>query len=81
MKEKVLKVLAQSIDLKGLANGLIDEVIEEALKKVVADSSNTFDDMAMAALWPVLEKEVKKMVEEKLDLANILKLDEVEANA
>ena len=79
MKDKVLKVLAQSIDLKGLANGLIDEVIEEALKKVVADSSNTFDDMAMAALWPVLEKEVKEMIEEKLDLSKILKLDEAES--
>ena len=34
--------------------------------------------MAMGALWPVLEVEVKKLVEEKLDLAKILKLDEAE---
>lgn len=78
MKKELLEVLVKSVDLKKLANGIIDEVIEEALKKVVADSKNTFDDMAMGALWPVLEVEVKKLVEEKLDLAKILKLDEAE---
>ena len=75
MKEELLKVLVSSIDLKKMATGLIDEVIEEALKKVVADSSNPIDDMVMATLWPVLEKEIKKLIEEKLDLSKILKLD------
>jgi acetyl-CoA carboxylase alpha subunit len=79
MKEKLLPILVESIDLKKLANGIIDEVIEEALKKVVADSSNTIDDMVMASLWPLLEKEVKKLVEEKLDLGKILGMDD-EAN-
>ncbi len=72
MKDKLLKILVQSIDLKGLANALVDEVIEESLKKVVADSANTFDDMALAALWPMLESEVKKLIEDKLDLEKIL---------
>jgi hypothetical protein len=76
MKEKLLKVAVESIDLKKLANGIIDEVIEEALKKVVADSENTFDDMAMGALWPVLEKEVKELIEEKLDMGKLLGLQE-----
>ena len=74
MKEKLLKVLVKSIDLKELANGIIDEVIEEALKKAVADSSNAYDDMAYAALWPVMEKEAKKLIEEKLDLEELLGL-------
>lgn len=78
-KEKLLKLVAESVDLKKLATGIIDEVIEEALKKVVADSSNTIDDMVMAALWPLLEKEVKELVEEKLDLTKLLKLDEEQA--
>jgi len=75
MKEALLKTLVESINLKALANGIIDNVIEESLKKVVADSANPFDDMAMASLWPVLELEVKKMIEEKLDLTKILKLE------
>ena len=74
VKSKMLKILASSINLKGLANALVDEVIEEALKKVVADSATAFDDMAMAALWPVLEKEVKDLINEKLDLEKILGL-------
>ena len=70
------KLVVESIDLKGLANGIVDEVIEESLKKVVAKSSNTFDDMAMAALWPVLEAEIKKLIEEELDLEKLLGMKE-----
>ena len=75
MKKELLSILVESVDLKKLANGVLDNVIEEALKKVVADTTNPFDDMAMASLWPVLEAEVKKMIEEKLDLSKILGLD------
>ena len=76
MKDELLKLLLESIDLKKLANGIVDNVIEESLKKVVADSSNTFDDSAMLMLWPLVEKEVKKLIEEKLDLAKLLKIEE-----
>lgn len=76
MKEKLFKILVKSIDLKALANGLIDEVIEESLKKVVADSSNTIDDVVMAALYPLLEAEAKRLIDEKLDLAKLLGVDE-----
>lgn len=75
MKKELIKALVESIDLKSLANAIVDNVIEEALKKVVADSANTIDDIVMASLWPLLEKEVKQMIEEKLDIAKILKLD------
>lgn len=75
MKNELIKLLLESIDLKKLANGVVDNVVEEALKKVVADSSNPIDDMVMASLWPVLEIELKKLIEEHLDLSKILKLD------
>lgn len=71
-----MNVLIKSIDLKALANGIVDEVVEESLKKVVADSSNPIDDMVMASLWPVLEVELKKVIDEKLDLSKILGLNE-----
>jgi hypothetical protein len=76
MKKELMKTLVECIDLKKLANGIVDDVIEEALKKVVADSANTVDDMAVAALWPLVEIEVKKLIEEKLDLSKLLKLEE-----
>ena len=60
MKKELLKILADNVNLKGIAYDMIDEVLEEALKKVVADSSNPFDDMLMASVYPILEKEVKK---------------------
>ena len=78
MKTELLKLLVENINLKGLANGIIDEVIEVALKKVVADSSNPIDDVVMASLWPLLEKELKKLIDENLDLAAILGVNEAE---
>lgn len=74
MKEKMVELLVKSIDLKALANGIVDEVIQEALEKVVKDSSNTIDDAVMPLLWPLLEKEVKELIEKNLDLSKILKI-------
>lgn len=78
MKDELLKLLVKSIDLKSLANGIVDEVIQEALEKVVKDSSNTVDDTIMPLLWPLLEKEVKEMINDKLDLSKLLGMDKVE---
>lgn len=76
MKKELLEVVVKNVNLKGIAIDLIDNVIEEALKKVVESTENSFDDMAMASLWPFLEAEVKKLIEEKLDLEKLLGLDE-----
>ncbi len=57
---------------------MITEVMDEALEKVVQGTVNPLDNMAKAALWPVLEEEAKKLIEEKLDLAKIFGLDEAE---
>lgn len=72
IKKDALKLVAESIDLKKLASGLIDNIVEEAIKKAVAKSPNQIDDMAVAALWPLVEKELKELIEEKLDLKKIL---------
>lgn len=62
MKDKIIKVLLESIDLNKLADGLLDDIVKEALDKIVADSANTFDDAAMAMLYPLLSSELKKLV-------------------
>lgn len=71
LKKPLLDVVKQTvqvkINLKGLANGLVDEVLEPALKEVVADTTNTFDDMAMAMVYPPLEIKLKELMDKKLD--------------
>lgn len=68
--EKVKSILLENINLSGIAAGIIDEVLEEALNKVVADSSNPFDDMLMESVYPILEKELKALINEKLSGLN-----------
>jgi hypothetical protein len=75
IKKAALEIVAQSIDLKKLASGIVDQVVEEAIKKAVAKSATPLDDMAVAALWPVVEKELKDLIEEKLDLKKILGIE------
>jgi hypothetical protein len=64
--KKLANIALESIDLEKLAFGIIDEVIEEAIDKVVADSSNQYDDMVKSVLWPLIEKEVKALVSKKV---------------
>jgi hypothetical protein len=73
--DQVLELVVKYLDLKGLVKEVIAEVADEALKKAVADSENTYDDMAYAALWPVMEKEALKLIDEKLDMSKLLGVD------
>jgi hypothetical protein len=63
-KEKLTELIETNFNLQGFADGIIDEVLEPALRKVVEDSKNPFDDMAFAAVYPVLEVELKKQIAE-----------------
>lgn len=64
VQKDLLKIAIDSIkiDLNAISNGLIDAVLEPALQKVVDDSSNPFDNAAMAMLYPILEVEAKKLL-------------------
>jgi hypothetical protein len=66
MKVDVKKLLLDSIDLEKLAFGLIDDVIEVALKEAVAKSATPIDDSVVAILYPIIEVEVKKLVSAKI---------------
>lgn len=65
MGKQFLEILLKNINLNGMFVDALDGVLEPALKKVVEDSANTWDDSLMA-LYPLLSEQVKKLVEEKL---------------
>ena len=50
------------------------DVAEKALDKLVADSSNTYDNALKPLLWPLLEKEAVAWAEKNLDLKKLFKL-------
>jgi len=66
-KAKLLEMVKNNVNLSGMFVDLLDELLEPALQKVVDSTENPFDNMAMTTLYPVLEKEMKKLVAEKLD--------------
>ena len=76
MKNKVLKLVVKHFNIKGFMLEMVADVLDEALDKVVADTKNPYDDMAKASLYPLIEAELLKVIEDKLDLEKIFKLDE-----
>jgi hypothetical protein len=64
--KKLAKIALDSIDLEKLSFAIIDEVIEEAIDKVVKDSANPYDDTIKSLLWPLIEKEVKSILSKKI---------------
>jgi len=66
-KEALVAMLFKRIDLEGLlVEDLLEGYLKGVLAKVVADSSNPYDDMAMAALYPPLAKAAKDAVHEAI---------------
>lgn len=69
--QKLLEILKGSvkikISIKPIVNKAIDEALEPALQKIVADSSNKFDDIMLASIYPSLEREVKEKVSKEID--------------
>ena len=66
-KEVAIKIIKKNVDVKGIAFDIIDEVLEPALDKVVADSSNKLDDMLKASIYPTLEEKMKELIAEKFE--------------
>lgn len=64
---EIKAILMKRIDVKGLlVEDLLSQIIKPALEKMVADSENKYDDMAMAALYPPLEKAIKEQIDSLL---------------
>jgi hypothetical protein len=60
--KKALGCVEFKVNFAGLGEIVIDDVIEAALDKIVADSTNPFDNAAKNLLWPILEKEAKALL-------------------
>lgn len=67
IKDEIIEILKKRVDVAGIAEDMIEKVLEEALKKVVADSSNKLDDMLMASIYPILKVEMKKLIKDLVD--------------
>lgn len=66
-KKTLLAILIASVDLKTLTDGLLDQALVPALQKVVDDSTNKFDDAAMALLLPILEPKLKEVIAAEIE--------------
>ena len=66
-REKLLAMVKKNINIGGVVSDILDEVLEPALQKVVDDSANPFDNMLMATVYPLIEKELKELVEKQVN--------------
>ena len=65
-RDVLKKMLKERIDLAGIVVDVLDELLEPALQRVVEDTSNPFDDMLKATIYPVLSEKLKELAAEKL---------------
>lgn len=79
MKRKVLELIVKHFNIKGFMSEMVADVLDEALEKMVQDSANPYDNVAKASLYPVVEEKLLEVINEKLDLRQLLKLDEEQA--
>ena len=73
IKNIFIRVILKNLNIKKLASSILDEALEPALDKVVKDSKNPYDNMAMATLYPVLKEKLTEAIDEKLDIDKLIK--------
>lgn len=75
MKEQILQALKDSVtikvDLDGAVMAIVEKALEPALLKIVADSSNPFDDSVVALLLPLVKKELAKVLADLEDKVEV----------
>ena len=67
---KVVDVLTKyvKIDIKGLVVGwLLETVVKPKLEEIVKDSSNMYDDMLLAYVYPLLKQAAEKAADDLED--------------
>lgn len=61
---KLLELTKQHVDVPGLVDGVLDQILEAAVMEAVAKSETIIDDMVVRALYPALESVIKAKVRE-----------------
>ncbi len=64
-KAALLAAVAKNINVPGLVDELLKGALDQALEKIVQDSSNPFDNVLKAAIYPTLSAELTKLVDEQ----------------
>jgi len=62
--DKLKAIAIKNLNVGGMLMDTMDEILKPALDKMVLDSANPYDDMAVAALYPVLDKAIKEKIAE-----------------
>lgn len=65
MKDQLREIALKNINVKGMALDILDDIIEEALQRVVDNTSNPYDNMIKDLLWPLVRAELARVLDEK----------------
>jgi hypothetical protein len=66
MKDELLKLLVESIDLEKLVLGLVEGIGEKALLEAVAKSENKIDDAVVALILPAIKPSLEALIKAKV---------------
>ena len=66
MNEELKAALLKNINVRGFVVDMLDGVIKKSLDKVVANTSNNFDNIMLESMYPALREELVRMIDEKL---------------
>lgn len=72
VKLDLIKLLKARVDVPGLLNDIIDQVLEPALKAAIDKSPTKIDDLAFATIYPVLKAEVEKFIKAQWDALSLV---------
>lgn len=67
MKQDLLKLLFDCVDLEKLVLGLVEGLGEQALKDAVAKSATPIDDAVVAVLLPALNPALESLVKAQVE--------------
>lgn len=64
---EVKEILKEEIKVDQFLIRMMKEIVKPKLDEFVADTSNPYDDILVAALYPILEKEIEEKIKEVWD--------------
>ncbi len=65
--EDVKRLVHKHLDVPKFMEGMLDEPINDALDKLVKDTSNPYDDIVKGALYPLLKSEINNQIKTQWD--------------